>query len=260
MKTKILNIYCNSNQAVRDAHAMLTANIHIGNDHNKLRTFVLTSCNTGEGKTSLAIGLAVSMASSGWKVLLVDADLRKPSAAKRLNEKPLFGLTDHLMGNVSLNEVLCETNITNLFYLPSGSDHPNPIGLLCSAEFEEMTDILSHEFNFVLFDTPALASGIDGALMASKADATLLVVKMGSTNLKNLKRVKDQFAEIQANILGVILNKMKKRDYKVYFESYNYFFNSKRFFREKRVQGIKHPSTGKFFKVNKFNNHKSNNK
>ncbi|HWQ89321.1 MAG TPA: CpsD/CapB family tyrosine-protein kinase, partial [Desulfitobacteriaceae bacterium] len=237
LQTKILNVYSSNNQAVRDAYAMLTANIHIGNSHNKLRTFVLTSCNTGEGKTSLAIGLAVSMASSGWKVLLVDADMRKPTAAKRLNDQALFGLTDYLIDNTDLDRVLYETNISNLTYLPSGSDHSNPIGLLCSAEFEEMIALVSRKYDFVLFDTPALASGVDGALIASKVDATLMVVKMGSTSLKNLKRIKVQFDEMQANILGVILNDMKKRDYKGYFESYNYFFNSKRFFKTRKIQG-----------------------
>lgn len=239
MQTKTFNVYDNENQAVQDAYAMLTANIHISNGQNTLTTFALTSCNPEEGKTSLAISLAITMANSGWKVLLVDADMRKPTAAKRLNKGTIFGLSDYLTGDVELKDALCETNIANLTYFSCGNDHSNPIGLLCSVRFEELRDKARNEYNYVLFDTPALTSVMDGALIASKVDATLLVVKMGLTTLTSLKRVKEQLENLNANILGAVLNKVKKRDYKLYFESYNYFFNSKRFLKKKRYQNAK---------------------
>lgn len=242
MQTKTFNMYDNENQAVQDAYAMLTANIHISNGQNVLKTFALTSCNPEEGKTTLAISLAITMAHSGWKVLLVDSDMRKPTAAKRLNKGSLLGLSDYLKGDLDLNDALCETNIKNLTYFSCGNDHCNPIGLLCSVRFEELRDNARNEYDFVLFDTPALASVMDGALVAAKVDATLLVVKMGFTTLTSLKRVKEQLEYLNANIIGVILNKVKKRDYKKYFGAYNYFFNSKRFFKNKKVKSIKLPT------------------
>ena len=242
MQTKTFNVYDKENQAVQDAYAMLTANIHISNDQKTLRTFVITSCNPEEGKTSLAISLAITMAKSGWKVLLVDADMRKPTAAKRMNQGSLFGLSDYLMGDVELIDALCETNITNFTYFSCGNDHPNPIGLLCSTHFEILMGNVREEYDIVLFDTPALASVVDGAIVASKVDATLLVVKMGLTTLTSLKRVKEQLENLNANILGVVLNKVKKRDYKRYFGSYNYFFNSQRFLNNKKVKSIKVPT------------------
>ena len=249
MQTKTFNVYDNENPAVQDAYAMLTANIHVSISENVLKTFVLTSCNPEEGKTSLAISLAITMAHSGWKVLLVDADMRKPTAAKRLNEGTLFGLSDFLSGDVELNDALCETNITNLTYFACGNDHPNPIGLLCSVRFEGLKDKVRHEYDFALFDTPALASVMDGALIASKVDATLLVVKMGLTTLTSLKRVKEQLENLNVNILGVVLNKVKKRDYKLYFESYNYFFNPKRFLNNKKMKKINIPTDGQITKM-----------
>lgn len=232
MQLKTFNVYDNQSKAVQDAYDMLTARIHINNSNTKLKTFVLTSCNPEEGKTSLAISLSISMAHSGWKVLLVDADMRKPTAAKRLNKGSQLGLSDYLSGKIEFNESISETNITNLTYLSCGSDYINPVELLCSLRFQELLNKAQSRYDFVLFDTPALESVVDGAIVASKTEATLLVVEMGSTSLKSIKRAKEQLEDLNANLIGVVLNKVKKRDYKRYLGSYNYFFNTERFFNK----------------------------
>ncbi len=237
MQIKKFNVYDNPNKAVQDAYEMLTASIHIINDKKRLKTFALTSCNPEEGKTSLAISLAISMAHAGWKVLLVDADMRKPSAAKRLNEGSQVGLSDYLAGDVELSDAISETNVANLTYFSCGSDNKNPIELLCSNRFEQLMDKVQGKYDFVLFDTPALGTVVDGAIIASKVNATLLIVKSGYTTLTSLKRVKEQLESFNANILGVVLNKVKKRDYKMYHRSYNYFFNTNRFLNKKTEKG-----------------------
>jgi len=243
MQPKKFNLYNNENQVVQDAYDILTANIHISNEQNRVKTLALTSCNPAEGKTSLAISLSITMANSGWKVLFVDSDMRKPPAAKRLNYGSIFGFSDYLTGDVELDDALSESNIKNLTYFSCGNSHPNPIGLLCSLRFEELKNEVQDKYDFVLFDTPALTSVIDGALIASKVDATILVVKMGLTTLDTLSRVKEQLENVNATILGVVLNKLKKRDYKLYLKSYNYFFNSERFLKikmPKYQQMLKH--------------------
>jgi capsular exopolysaccharide family len=199
----------------------------------------VTSHNPGEGKTSLAIGLSVAMANSGWRVLLIDADMRKPVAAKRLSEDTQPGLSDYLTGRIDLKDIIRETNITNFYFVSCGSDILNPIGLLSSARFEEIMQKLHEAYDFVLFDTPALASVVDGAMVASKVDASLLIVKMGSTKLPDLKRAKEQLQNFNSCILGVVLNKVKKRDYKLHYGSYDYFFKSERFFKNKKAGHIK---------------------
>lgn len=223
------NVYNNKNQAVRDAFEMLAANVNIINTPKNLRTIAVTSCNPEEGKTSLAIGLAVAMANSGWSVLLIDADMRKPSAAKRLNYGVELGLSDFLSGKAEFHEVTSETNIENLHYITCGNDISSPIALLNSSRFETLMKNIPNEYNYVIFDTPALTSVVDGILVSSMADATLLVTKFGSTQLRNLKRVKLQLESSNARLLGVVLNKVNKHDYKRYFGSYNYFFNLERF-------------------------------
>jgi len=229
MPIKTLNLYKNENPAVQDAYSMLTANLHVGSRKHKIKTLAMTSCLPREGKTTIAISLAIAMAQSEWRVLLVDADMRKPIAAKRLSDESLSGFSDYLDGKAKLVDILSQTNIPNLMYLFCGSNHPNPVSLLCSARFEEFLLSGCSEYDFILFDTPALTSVVDGALVAAKVDAALLVVEMGTTTSTCLKRVKDQLENLNVNILGVVLNKVKKRDYKTYFKSYNYFYNPKGF-------------------------------
>lgn len=194
----------------------------------------MISCRPEEGKTSLAISLSISMAHSGWKVLLVDADMRKPPAAKRLNQEFQLGLSDYLTGKIEFSEALSETNITNLTYLSCGLEQSNPVELLCSSRFQELIEQAQSDYDFVLFDTPALESVVDGAIVASKVDASLMVVEMGSTKMKSVTRAKEQLESINAVILGVVLNKVKKHDYKRYYGSYNYFLNTKRSFIKRR--------------------------
>jgi capsular exopolysaccharide synthesis family protein len=229
MQTKTFNVYNEENKAVQDAYAMLTANIHLRGNRREYKTLVLTSCKPKVGKTSIAISLAMTMAGSGWKVLLVDGDMRRPIAGKRLGGDSLLGLSDYLTGEAELSEALCQTNIKNLTFLHSGENRQNPIGLLCSSRFEELNVTARNEYDFVIFDTPALSSVVDASLFAAMADATLLVVEMGNTSLDSLKPAKEQLEKVNANIMGVVLNKVKKNDYKKYFGSFDYFSDDKKF-------------------------------
>ncbi len=238
MQIQKFNLYKHENQAVEDAYAMLTANLHINSSKYKLKTIALTSCRPEEGKTSLAISLAISMAYAGWKVLLIDADMRKPTRAKRLSEGSQLGLSDILAGHVEMTDAICETNVKNLMYISCGSDQQNPIGLLCSARFRTLMNNVRNEYDFVFFDTPSLESVVDGAIVASNVDATILIVKTGFISLKSIARAKEKLDDMDANILGVVLNKVKKRDYRRYFSSYNYFFNTKRFFKQKARRSL----------------------
>ncbi len=229
MQTKNFNVYIQENQAVQDAYAMLTANIHVNSDKEPLKTITLTSYQTGVGKTTLAINLAITMADSGWRVLLIDTDIRRPVAAKRLNKNTVLGLTDCLAGKSELKDIICTTNVKKFDYISCGDNHPNPIGLLCSAKFKELLEEVKSQYDFVLFDTPALASVADATIVASKCDTSLIVAEMGNTKLATIKRAKELLEKANANILGVVLNKVKRRDYKKYFEAYNYFFDKKKF-------------------------------
>lgn len=236
MQGKTFDVYNQENQAVTDAYAMLAANIHLQHGNRKVKTIVITSCKPGVGKTSISINLSLSMAQSGWKVLLVDSDMRTPLLAKRLNIGILYGLADYLKGDVEMEEILCKTNIPNLSYISCGeSSGANPIGYFCSSRFEEFMNLSKESYDFVIFDTPALASVADASLIAAKADGTLLVVELGLTTKVSMKPAIGQLEKVDARIIGAIFNKVKKNDYKAHFGAYNYF-NSKRDLNNKNMQ------------------------
>lgn len=228
MQSKLFDIYDQENSAVQDAYALLTANVHFINGRGKCKTITLTSWEPRVGKTTVAINLAISLARSGWRTLLVDTDIRKPGTYKRLNNEIMHGLSDIILDNKSLVETIVTTNITNLTYLPVGKDYDNSVELLCSPNFSEVVEKVKDIYDFVLFDTPALASVIDGALVASATDGVLLVAEIGKTKLTALKNAKEQLEKAQTNIMGVVINKVKKRDYVKYAESYNYFARYKK--------------------------------
>jgi protein-tyrosine kinase len=240
MQTKNFNVYNEENKAVQEAYSLLMANVHFRNVKDTIKTVTLTSCNPEVGKTTIAINLAISMARSGWKTLLVDADIRKPGSVKRLSNEVMLGISDIMDEKISVSDVMCNTNIQNLFYLSCGKNNNNPIELLCSARFEKLVMEVREQYDFIIFDTPSLSSVIDGALVASKTDATLLVAQMGTTTLTSLKRSKEQLKKANTNILGVILNKVKKRDYLKYVESYDYFFDIEQFEKKKKSKAVEH--------------------
>ncbi|HEX9059907.1 MAG TPA: CpsD/CapB family tyrosine-protein kinase [Clostridia bacterium] len=230
MQTKTFNVYNQKNQAVQDAYSMLASYIHLKNGENSVKSVAFTSCKPGVGKTTLCISLAVTMAEAGWKVLLVDTDIRKPSDAKRLNSDSECGLTDYLMGSVDLSNALCKTNISNLTYISCGKNQSNPSGLLCSPKFDEFFERTKNLYDFIILDTPSLLSVSDGMIVASKADATVLAAEAGVTDITGLQRAQKMLSQVEANVIGVVLNRVKKRQYRTYFESYNYFQNAKKFF------------------------------
>jgi capsular exopolysaccharide synthesis family protein len=221
MLTKYVNIYAQVNRAVQDAYALLTANIHFSNSTGDLKTLTITSCTPKVGTTTVAINLAISLARSGWSTLMVDADMRKPGTYKRLVGKEAEG--ENGDRDINIRGFSNNTTIPNLSYVSYGSGHDNPIEILCSPKFSEFIRDVRREYDFVLFDTPALSSVIDGALIAAKSDGVILVAEMGKTKKSSLTRATEQLEKAQANILGVVINNTLKRDYVKYAESYNYF-------------------------------------
>ncbi len=218
------------NRAVTSAYEVLAVNLKLAKeeDSRKTTSYVMTSCSRAEGKTSIAYGLAKTMASSGFKTLLVDGDMRKPLAAKKIKNKGKMGLSDILLGKCSMEDALLETDTDNLHYISSGCDNKNPIALLMGNRFSRFVDETERVYNIVIFDSPAIEDYFDAAIIASNVDSTILVVKKAKTSLKSLEDVKDKLEKIGAHIAGVVINsggKSKRtlnlRDYEKGFVSGN---------------------------------------
>ena len=218
-----------------EAYKTLRTNIRFCGVVNKIRTISITSCAPGEGKTTTSINLAVSMANSGMKTLLVDADLRRPMIEKILDINAKVGLTSYITGEATLEEVIYSTNIENFYITPCGIIPPNPAELLSSDNFstfignmkDRYLETVKGQFDIVIFDTPPLGSVIDAAIIAAQTDGTLLVIKSKSVNYKLACQVKGQLEKANASLLGVVINRIEKKDLRYGYKNYyNYYYTA----------------------------------
>ncbi|WP_327084463.1 tyrosine-protein kinase [Streptococcus suis] len=168
----------------------------------------ITSVQSNEGKSTTAASLALAYARSGYKTVLVDADIRNSVVSGFF--KPMTkitGLTDYLAGTTDLSQGLCDTDIPNLTAIESGKVSPNPTALLQSKNFENLLVTLRRYYDCVIVDCPPLGLVIDAAIIAQKCDAMVLVAEAGNVKRSSLKKVKEQLDQTGTPFLGVILNK-----------------------------------------------------
>ncbi|HEM6271220.1 TPA: tyrosine-protein kinase [Streptococcus suis] len=186
-----------------------------------LKVIGITSVESNEGKSTTAASLAIAYARSGYKTVLVDADIRnsvmfgffKPSAK-------ITGLTDYLAGTTDLSQGLCDTDVPNLTVIESGKVSPNPTALLQSKNFENLITTLRRYYDYVIVDCPPLGLVIDAAIIAQKCDAMAVVVEAGRAKRSSVQKVVEQLEQTDSQFLGVILNK-----YDVATEKYGTYGN-----------------------------------
>lgn len=205
-----------------EAYKILRTNIELSGKDFKVIS--VTSCTPGEGKTSISVNLAISMASADKKVLLIDADLRKSVLIGRLKTgKVLKGFTHYLSGQNDFNEVICETSNPNLQVVFAGPVPPNPSELLQKKYFKTLLHEQKAEYDYIIIDTPPLGSVIDSAIIAKECDGVLLILAADKISYKFAKIVKKQLEKTGCPILGVVLNKVnisRRQYYKRYYKKY----------------------------------------
>jgi capsular exopolysaccharide synthesis family protein len=173
------------------------------------KTVCFTSTMPQEGKTATVSNLAISFAQLEGKVLLVDADLRKPRLHKVFRTRNMVGLSGYLTGNVSLDEILLKTSIENIWIIPSGPHPPNPAELLNSKRMKDMLAKVKDRFDTILIDTPPVLAVIDPVIVSSLADCTVLVIQAGKTTRRALAKAVDEVRKAKAEIVGVVFNEVK---------------------------------------------------
>lgn len=220
---KKLNIYRNDNYMLNDAFDQAVMNIHIQKEQNGYKSYTICGCEPGDGATTVAINLAAALAASGWKTVLIDGDMRKKNTYKRLNEEASIGLSNYLNEQAEIQEIIYETTTDMLYYIPCGDLINNPVRLLCSNKMEEVQKCLTEQFDYVIYDMPAMNAAMDANVMAVKSDACILVVAMGETSKKGLTEAANTLQEAKANLMGVIINKTDMGEYKRYRKDYDYF-------------------------------------
>ncbi|WP_413496802.1 CpsD/CapB family tyrosine-protein kinase [Carnobacterium maltaromaticum] len=205
------------NSVVAEQFRTIRTNIQFSMIDRDLKSLVFTSSGAGEGKSTTSANLAVVFATQGKRVLLVDADMRKPSVNKTFKLSNHEGLTTLLTEKeVVLGDVVHETNTENLFILTSGPIPPNPSELLDSKKMNRVIEILEETFDLVIFDMPPIVSVTDAQIMASKTDGTVFVIRNGIANKEAVFKAKQLLEIVNANVVGTIFNGLEKRKDKAY--------------------------------------------
>jgi capsular exopolysaccharide synthesis family protein len=181
------------------------------------RTLLITSAGAGEGKSTVAAGLAVSIAKHGKPTILLDADLRRPSLASRFDLHEQQGLTELLLGRAEPADVMTRVGDENLFVIAAGSIPPDPTVLLRSLRFTEVLKSLESLSALVIIDSPPLLPVTDAMLISDIADATALVVDVRKTRRSAVRQASAMLRRGNANVLGVIQNKSKAQNSNYYY-------------------------------------------
>ena len=185
------------------------------------KVIMVTSARPQEGKTTTAINSAIVLAQKDVRVLLVDADLRRPGVHKTLGLGPCSGLTNVLTGSATLQQTITASPVLpNLFILPAGTPPPNPAELLASANMKDVLAELREQFDHVVVDTPPTLSVTDAVVLSPRMDAIILVIRSGQTTKQALRRARDLLMQVNAHVTGVLLNAvdLSSPDYYYYYE------------------------------------------
>ncbi|WML41550.1 CpsD/CapB family tyrosine-protein kinase [Neobacillus sp. OS1-2] len=211
-----------SKSPISEQYRTIRTNIQYSTVDKNVRTLMVTSSGPGEGKSTTVANLAVTFAQQGKKVLLVDADMRKPTVHYTFNQTNTFGLTTVLTKQISLEEAISETSVENLFVLTSGPIPPNPSELLSSKSMEQIFQTSEKLFDIILFDTPPLLAVTDAQILSNRCEGTVLVVYSGKTEKEQMIKAKELLDSAQSKLLGVVVNHKKVQD-----TNYYYYYGTK---------------------------------
>jgi non-specific protein-tyrosine kinase len=201
-----------------EAYKTLRTNIQFSSLDKPVRTLLVTSTRPNEGKSLAVANLALTFAQMGNTVALVDADLRRPALHILFGVSNEVGLTNFILnagktsnnGRASGQIPFVPSDISNLKLLTSGPLPPNSAEVLGSSRMSELIERLKDEADYVIFDAPPVLALTDAAVLATKVDGTILVLKAGKTSRDDAREAKEQLQKVRANLLGVVLNDVKQ--------------------------------------------------
>ena len=211
-KTEIVRDKRLSCYSVEESFKTIRANLlFCGTDH---KAVLMTSCQPGEGKTTVTAGLACSLSDIGKKVLLIDADLRRSTLMTRLAPSlrgEVAGMSEYLSGQASLDDVLYGTQYDCLSVIFAGRFPPNPAELCASGRFRSLLEEMRREYDYILIDTAPVGVVIDAAMIAPYCDGAVLVLSLGHGTSKAVQAAQQQIEKSGCRMMGVILNDPRRR-------------------------------------------------
>ena len=217
---------------ISESYRSLRTNISYASSiEKKIKSLLVSSSQPGEGKSTTTANLAIAFAQLRKKTLLVDADLRKPVQHNVFGHPRGPGLSEYLIGEVSdLESIILPTKVDNLSIITAGGLPPNPSELLGSNAMSQLVDRLESEWDMILFDSPPIVAVTDASMISSELDAIVLVVKACQTERSAVDRALDTIRNVQAPLIGAILNGASQESlggkYAYYYSYYNYYYHS----------------------------------
>lgn len=206
---------------VSEAYRTLRTNLQFSKIEKQLKTILVTSAGPKEGKSTTAANLAIALSQAGNKVLIIDADLRRPILHSVFGMPKEEGLTNYLAGTITYDQLFKETVVDNLKLITSGVLPPNPSELLASQKMLDLLGGLKEEFDIVVIDSPPVIAVTDATILSTKVDGTLLVVYAGQTERDAIKRAANMLSSVSARLLGIVLNGF---DVQGIYGSYYYYY------------------------------------
>lgn len=197
----------------QEAYKSLRTNLRFVSLNGDYKKIIITSAIPGDGKSSVAVNLAVSMAETGSKVLLIDCDLRKPILHKylRIPKNTSSGLTGVLSGSATLEQAIVKFSDIGIHVLTAGAIPPNPAELLGGRRMSELVAQLDEMYDIIIFDTPPVSVVTDAAVLSQFTDAVILVIRQKHSTIEQAQLAKRNLEAVHANIIGVVLNDFDMR-------------------------------------------------
>ncbi len=215
-----IEVIHNSKSLVAESFRTLRSNLQFSEFGKNIKLIVITSTSPNEGKSEVSINLAASLAQQGKKVIIIDADMRKPTQHKLTELNNTEGLSTFLLKKTGVDSINHLTiNDVNLDVLTSGPVPPNPAEMLASVSMEQTLKAFGDFYDYVIIDTPPLLATTDAQILASIADATLLVVDIKKTKRRQVIESRRRLDNVGAKLLGLVMNKINSHK-----DSYYYYY------------------------------------
>ena len=208
---------------VSEAYRSIRTNLQFANVDKAIKTILVTSSTPGEGKTTTLVNIAATMAQVNNKVLIIDADMRKPRVHKVLEINNNTGLADLLLKQGLAEDYIQTHQQLELDLLTSGNIPTNPSELIQSKAMKHLIESLKSKYDYIFIDTPPVLPVTDSVIMSTYIDSVILVIKSGEINRELVNKSKNALLQVGANILGVVLNKVQIKNLKAYNNYYYYY-------------------------------------
>ncbi|MGO4549187.1 CpsD/CapB family tyrosine-protein kinase [Paenibacillus sp. 2TAB23] len=213
----------NPKSPISEGYRMLRTNIEFSTISQKLQVIMVTSSKPSEGKSTTCANMAVAYAQANKKVLLIDADLRKPSQHHIFGKSNRTGLTTALFNQLALEDIIQFTNTDNLSIIQAGPTPPNPSELLSSEQMAALLKTAREKFDVVIIDTPPIMSVTDAQIVATQSDGVVLVIDSGKVKKEVALKAKASIEHVKARLIGVVLNKINRN----HSDIYSYYYGEK---------------------------------